>query len=768
MYERGWGGRNPNLSEAVYWYYKAAVQRRSNDRGHPGAQYRFGCMYEKGWGGGERDFDKAEKWYLKAAERRDGGRWLGDADAQYRLGCLYEEGRNGREPNPKEAEKWYLEAARRRDVGRWPGGHADAQYRLGCMYEKEWDGQEPDFDEAEKWYLKAADGGHIKALWWAVGRENADPRYECCLGVKYEKGWDGQDPDFDKAEKWYREAADKGNADAQYRLGCMYEEGRNGREPNLKEAEDWYLEAARRRDVGRWPGGHADAQYRLGCMYEKEWYGQEPDFDEAENWFRKAAESRGGNNPGHAGAQYRLAEYKEHDRKNPRLRKPGGSEPWRCYRGEHEVKWYKQAAAQGHNKAEYKLGAAYEKGWVCKYSEMPHHQKEQKEWCEGWLKRTRNPDEAEKWYRKAACKGNTDAQYSLAHMYENGWSTLDEAVKWYRTAAEQEHGGAAQELGRLYWQGWDGKPDCKKAVMWYDKAARCHRDEGARGSIQYQLGVMCEIGCEWHPKNRKNAEEWYRDSNDKHNALYRFGRLYEAEGDKESSDSNKAELYKKAEKLYKQARKSHKERYLHPGAEYRLGRMYEKRGRREGSKPDIEEAIKRYSNVVECGKPELGYVRYAHYRLGCVYERLGCKAARGEDGQESNNGDNANACYRKAEEHYRKAAELPEDDKRRRDTDSKRSAGRDSPLTSWVDLQVRKEDDHRLCEARKQARDALRRMYNNYSYKDRLGVGKHGFDAVEMEMMARAAEQGNETAMDWLDEKWSKLKTGKDRNDGQD
>ena len=446
------------------------------------------------------------------------------------------------------------------------------------------------------------------------------------------------------------------------------------------------------------------------------------------------------------------------------------------------MEWYKQAAAQGYAKAEYELGASYEEGWICKYSDMPQvkeKQKEkQKEWCEDWLKRTRNPDEAEKWYRKAACKGNTNAQYSLARLYEKWWPNLDEALKWYRKAAKQKDGRAALELGRLYWLGWDDrKPNCEKAMIWYKKAARCHWDAGTRGSIQYQIGVMCEKGCcKWHPKDREKAKKRYRSkdiaySKDKHNALYRLGRLYEAEGDKESTDSNKAELYEEAEKLYKQAEKSHEEPSLHPGVEYRLGRMYEKRGRREGSKPDIEEAIKRYSSVVKYGQRDQGYVRYAHYRLGCVYERLGCEAALAGDGQESNSGDNANGCYRKAEKHYRKAAELPEDDTRRRDTDSKRNAAHNSPLASWVDLpQVRKEDDHRLCGARNKALDALRRMYDNCSYKDRLGVGKHGFDAVEVEMMARAAEQGNETAMDWLDEKWSKRKKGgaEDRNDGQD
>lgn len=49
----------------------------------------------------------------------------------------------------------------------------------------------------------------------------------------------------DKAEavKWYRKAADQGNADAQYYLGMMYELG-SGVAIDLPEALKWYRQAA--------------------------------------------------------------------------------------------------------------------------------------------------------------------------------------------------------------------------------------------------------------------------------------------------------------------------------------------------------------------------------------------------------------------------------------------------------------------------------------------------------------------------------------------
>ena len=48
--------------------------------------------------------------------------------------------------------------------------------------------------------------------------------------------------------------------------------------------------------------------------------------------------------------------------------------------------------------------------------------------------------EALRWYRKAAEQGNEDAQYTLAGMYHSGEGVYQddtEAVRWWRMAAEQ-------------------------------------------------------------------------------------------------------------------------------------------------------------------------------------------------------------------------------------------------------------------------------------------------------------------------------------------
>ena len=59
--------------------------------------------------------------------------------------------------------------------------------------------------------------------------------------------------------KWYRLAADQGDAGAQYNLGVMYDNGQ-GVPQNYAEAVKWYRLAADQ--------GDASAQYNLGVMYD--------------------------------------------------------------------------------------------------------------------------------------------------------------------------------------------------------------------------------------------------------------------------------------------------------------------------------------------------------------------------------------------------------------------------------------------------------------------------------------------------------------------
>lgn len=93
-----------------------------------------------------------------------------------------------------------------------------------------------------------------------------------------------------EAAKWFRNAADQGNADAQYYLGQMFRSGQ-GILQGYSEAARWFRKAAEQ--------GHVLAQYILGLMNSMG-QGVPQDLSEAERWFRKAAEQ------GHDDAQSNL------------------------------------------------------------------------------------------------------------------------------------------------------------------------------------------------------------------------------------------------------------------------------------------------------------------------------------------------------------------------------------------------------------------------------------------------------------------------------
>ena len=115
--------------------------------------------------------------------------------------------------------------------------------------------------------------------WFRIAAEEGDACAQSNLGVMYETGR-GVARDNGEAVRWFRLAADQGEAVAQYNLGLMYDTGR-GVPQDDDEAVRWYRLAAEQ--------GHAHAQYCLGKMYDTG-RGVPQDADEAARWYRQAAE----------------------------------------------------------------------------------------------------------------------------------------------------------------------------------------------------------------------------------------------------------------------------------------------------------------------------------------------------------------------------------------------------------------------------------------------------------------------------------------------
>lgn len=92
---------------------------------------------------------------------------------------------------------------------------------------------------------------------------------------------------------------------------------------------------------------------------------------------------------------------------------------------------FRASADEGNSNSQFNLALMYEQG----------------------IGVTKNEEEALRWYLKAALQGNSNAQYNLAVLYENGRGcevNFKEAHRWYREAVAQGDGLAVGNLGMLY------------------------------------------------------------------------------------------------------------------------------------------------------------------------------------------------------------------------------------------------------------------------------------------------------------------------------
>ena len=117
------------------------------------------------------------------------------------------------------------------------------------------------------------------ARWYRMAAEQGDAGAQYNLGVRYANG-EGVPEDDAEAARWYRMAAEQGDADAQYNLGVRYATGEGVPEDDA-EAVRWYRMAAEQ--------GDARAQLSLGIRYANG-EGVPEDDAEAVRWYRMAAE----------------------------------------------------------------------------------------------------------------------------------------------------------------------------------------------------------------------------------------------------------------------------------------------------------------------------------------------------------------------------------------------------------------------------------------------------------------------------------------------
>ena len=184
--------------------------------------------------------------------RQSGGtvslRNRGMRHAQTNLGWMYENGRSVPQDDA-EAVRWYRLAAEQ--------GHADAQFNLGVMYDTG-RGVSQDYAEAVRWYRLAAEQGH------AIAQRRLDEMLKSRADADgdYQKGLNAYNKrDYATALRELKPLAEQGDADAQYKLGVMYSNGR-GAPQDDKEAVKWFRLAAEQ--------GEAFAQQRLDAILKSQ------------------------------------------------------------------------------------------------------------------------------------------------------------------------------------------------------------------------------------------------------------------------------------------------------------------------------------------------------------------------------------------------------------------------------------------------------------------------------------------------------------------
>ena len=335
-------------------------------------------------------------------------------------------------------------------------GDPVAQFCLGYMYQHG-QGVRANDEKAVKWYTKAADQDYAPAMnnlakMYVFGQIDSKSEGEMVL-----------------AKELWKQAAKKGNRTAQINLGYMYlrmaeaADLVNFEDPvGFVEDPEELLKGAASQELPR-------ALYCLGLLYKikakdaaatgdfelaSKWYEmQENSYKIADIVVKAKEKAAGKKEKGHVQSQYYLGLMYEQGRVAQSFTE---DERWK-----EALKWYTQAAEQGHAGSQSKLGFMYYLG-------------------NGVDKDLKKAMEL---FRKAAKQGVVYAQNNLANMYsKEAEQSEDErtaklnremAARWLLFAAQQGEAFAQVNLAKNFEKGLNGRPqDRSEAYYWYSLALR--------------------------------------------------------------------------------------------------------------------------------------------------------------------------------------------------------------------------------------------------------------------------------------------------------
>ena len=263
-----------------------------------GYRWAISCMiqiYELGLEGAQKDLNEAAKWQLLNDSKQSEFLEVDEADSIRRK---IEAG--GDELSNEESIRWsahvralvevnnneevvncYNLAASHPHMGLYNAGEkefeifnhhagrcsANLQRLIGDTYEAE-----------HSWVVKQNIAEAVR--WYKLAAEKGDATAQYKLAQCFDSGQGIPQSDEDAA-KWYALAAEQGHADAQNCIGVMYDSGR-GVKQNYRTALKWFRCAAEQ--------GEMIAQYNVGLIYL---YGQgvKANDQKAARWFRRSSES---------------------------------------------------------------------------------------------------------------------------------------------------------------------------------------------------------------------------------------------------------------------------------------------------------------------------------------------------------------------------------------------------------------------------------------------------------------------------------------------
>ena len=299
----------------------------------------------------------------------------------------------------------------------------------------------------------------------AAAKGNAEA--QAALGVFYLGGSHGLPNDNREGIKWLQKAADAGSAQGQYVLGLQYMTGSGGLAEDMPKAISLFRNAG---DQGCLP-----AQQILGRLYTGSINGAPPDLQESARWYKKAAREHA---DAHAKAQLFA------------LCCNGTTKPENLAE---VTDWCRAAAEAGTAMAQYFLFDAYDIGKA------------------GFPK---DEAEAKKWLDKAVAQNDVNVQLCLyARAVENlprNPAAAVEAVKWLLAAAENKDREGA--LGPDYFQRIfyaNPGPGQADAVTWLTAEAGKKRPWA-----QFFLGALYAHGLPNLPADETKAQKLFREADE--------------------------------------------------------------------------------------------------------------------------------------------------------------------------------------------------------------------------------------------------------------